>query len=104
LPDFVLPEGFDTVRVIELVRLEKAKKQIIRVVFNGVVFLFFIDFSSECGDQFVLFWRETNAAVEKDSVGMAVLELHDVGLFGEEKESFVRNERVCLMVKSHYSF
>lgn len=104
MPDFVLPEGFDTVRVIELVRLEKAKKQIIRVMFNGVVFLFFTDFSSERRDQFVLFWRETNAAVEKDSVGMAVLELHDVGLFGEEKESFVRNERVCLMVKSHYSF
>jgi hypothetical protein len=37
-------------------------------------------------------------------MGMAILELHDVGLFGEEKESFVRNERVCLMVKSHYSF
>jgi hypothetical protein len=45
-----------------------------------------------------------NAAVKKDPVGLAIFEVYNVGLFGEEKESFVGNERVCLMVKSHYSF
>jgi hypothetical protein len=42
---------------------------------NGVVFLFFTDLSSELRDQFILFWCEVNAAVEKDPVGLAIFEL-----------------------------
>ena len=104
LPDFVFPEGLDAVSVVKLIGLEESKKNVLRVLPDGVIFLFFVHFSLKLGDLLIFLLSVMNCPIKNDSVGLAIFVLDDVCLLGEEEEGFVGNERVIVVILVHYSF